>query len=223
MGIFKRKKKITVEEFCEIIFSEYIQMSPILGEEPWDIYCSSNHHLLSQRDPSFGDVSLNDFSDQMLALRLEVLGIASFIHFKDIFSPKINELTQSYLSEQDQENIWELMSVYNTAVAKSAVGGYDPKTPKGRGYITFINSMRTQLFDDWVKTVENPNNAARAANRVGCDQPWKVLRTHSYLTFAFTRQLGHEFNKDAMEHIVVIIQGLYEGFMIAIDEFKIAK
>ena len=103
------------------------------------------------------------------------------------------------------------MEPYNQAVAKAVVGGSDSNTRTGRAYITFINEMRSRLFDKWVVTLSDPKDAARPANRIGSDVPWKAQKTHVYLSFELTDQLQCEVNEEARMNLMTLIQGFFNG------------
>ena len=115
------------------------------------------------------------------------------------------------------------MENYNQATARSTTGGHDPNSRKGRDYITFVNQMRVELFDNWVKLGYDPKAVARASNRLGSETPWKSKRVHTYLAFALTDKLDCEVNDEAMFRISAFIQGFYAGASEAIKEVKIVE
>ncbi len=223
MGLFHRKPRLSTQQFCEDFYSNYVFAPSIADSNPWLILCDSIHQQLLQADPVFSSVDLSCPPDQLLALRLEVIGIAWMLHVKDSLSPRQSECTRVYLSRHNRDDLWDMMDPYNKATAESTVLGSDPSTRIGRGHITFLNSMRAQLFDDWVATVSNPKDAARAANRFGCNVPWKSKRTHTYLSFALTDQLQCEINEKARLAIMAIIQGFYDGTYEKLSKVKIVS
>jgi hypothetical protein len=221
MGLFDRKPKMSVQDWCEHFYSNYVFASPIGGADPWQLFCNSARDQVAQSDPTFSDVDAVILSDQLLALRLEVIGIAWILRVKDDLSPKQSECTRLYLLNRNQESFWEMMEPYNQAVAKATVGGSNSST--GRANITFMNSMRKQLFDKWTAMVSDPKDAARPANRFGSDVPWKSHKTHVYLSFALTDQLHCELNEEARKVLMAVIQGLFDGASEELLKVKIVS
>jgi hypothetical protein len=189
MGLFERKAEMSVQEWCEHFYSNYVFAPPIGGTDPWQVFCRSTRGQIAQADPSFSEVDDVALSDQLLALRLEVITIAWILRAKESLSPKQSEYTRVYLLNHNQERFWEMMQPYNQAVAKAIVGGSDSSTRTGRTHIASVNSMRAQMFEKWIAMVADPKDAARPANRIGSDAPRKSHRTHVYLPFALTDQV----------------------------------
>lgn len=219
MKMFEGKSKMTVKEWCEDFYGDYVFASSIYGEDPWQIFCDSVHNQIFKADSSFSEVDVEDFSDEMLALRLEVIGIAWIMLVNINLAPKQSECTRLYLQNHGHEYFWDMMEPYNSATAKATVGGMD----KGRARITFINIRRTQLFDEWVPFVADPKDAARPANRVGSVVSWKHQKTHIYLSFALTDQLQCEINKEAREKVMAIIHGFFVGVSEELQKVKIVS
>ena len=223
MGLFDRKPKISVQEWCENFYNNQVFSSPIGGADPWQLFCTSVRDQITQSDPTFSEVDAVALYDQLLALRLEVIGIAWVLGVKDDLSPKQSESTRLYLLNHNRERFWDMMEPFNQAVAKATVGGSDPSTRTGRAHITFMNSMRTQLFDKWIGTVSDGKDAARAANRIGSNVPWKSYKTHIYLSFALTDQLHCEVNEEARDGLIAVIGGFFDGASEELRKVKIVS
>lgn len=221
MGLFDRKPRMSTQEWCEYFYSNHVFAPPIGEADPWRLFCDAAHQQILRSDPAFSAVDVSDLSDQLLALRLEVIGIAWLLHVKDDLSPKQSECTRLHLLKHNREGLWDMMEPYNQAVAKSTVGGSDSNTRAGRTHIVFMNSMRTQLFDKWAAKVSDPKDAARSANRVGSNVPWKSHKTHVYLSFALTDQLQCEVNEEARKRMMAIIQGFFDGTSEELRKVKI--
>jgi len=221
MGLFDRKSRMSTQEWCEYIYSNYVFAPPIREVDPWRVFCESVHRQVLRAAPTFSAVDVADLSDQLLALRLEVIGIAWLFRIKDDLSPKQSECTRLHLLKHNREGLWDMMEPYNQAVAKSTVGGSDHATRTGRAHITFINSMRADLFDKWVAKVSDPKDAARSANRFGSNVPWKSQKTHIYLSYALTDQLQCEVNDEARTGMMAIIQGFFDGTSEELQKVKI--
>lgn len=221
VGLFSQKPRVSIKEFCKGFYDEFI-FPPNIGEvNPWEAFGEMSYKMVLGADPTFKTVSLSSFTAELRTLRLEVFGIAWFHNVKDKHAPAQSEFTKHYLEEHGFTDIWESLEDYNKAVARSTTGGHDPDTRLGRASIVFLNQMRSALFDEWVQTVSDPKNAARAANRIGSHVSWKSMRAHSYLSFALTDRMQCEVNEEARTRIVAIIQGLYDGASEAIKAVKI--
>ncbi|MCD6101497.1 MAG: hypothetical protein J7J77_00375 [Candidatus Cloacimonetes bacterium] len=221
MGLFDRKPRISAQEWCEYFYNNYV-FSPNIGQaNPWQLFCDAAYQQILKSDSTFSVVDVSDFSEQLLALRLEVIGIVWLFHVKDDLAPKQSECTRLYLLKHNREGLWDMMEPYNRAVAKSIVGGNDSNTRMGRAHIVFMNSMRTQLFDKWTTVISDPKDAARPANRVGSNVPWKSHKTQAYLSFALTDQLQCEVNEKARKGMMAIIQGFFNGASEELRKVKI--
>jgi hypothetical protein len=210
MGLFNKKVKMSTQNWCENFYSSAV-FSTIRDVDLSQTFSDTAFQQLVQADPTISAVDSSEFADQLLALRLEVIGIAWFIHVKEDFSPLQSECTRLYLLKHRREVLWDMMEAYNQSVAKSSTGGIDSATRKGQAEIAFLDSMRINLFDKWATKVSDPKDAARAANRVGCQLSWKSERTPVYLSFALTDQLKCEINDEARMIIRGIIHGFFDG------------
>ena len=223
MNWFSSKPKLSAEVFLRGFYDTNLFPESDIGGAFWESFCRGAQNTVAQCDPAFSNVDATLLRDEMLALRFEVIGIAWLHRVKDRFAPGHSDFTCRYLEERGQSAVWERMEPYNQAVARSTSGGHDPKTRSGRGYLTFLNSMRTQLFDEWVRKGFDPKIAARAANRIGSESPWKANRTHSYLSFALTDRLSAEVNHAARLAILTLISGFYNGASDEIAKVKIIE
>ncbi len=221
MSLFDRKPKMTVQEWCEDFYSSAVFASLRNGGDLWQTFCKSARDQVVQAAPSFSDVDAAQLADQLLALRLEVIAVAWMMGVRDRLSPKHSECTRKYLQTHDRGFLWDMMEPYNRTVAKATVGGSDPKTGVGRAHITYMNSMRAGLFDDWVATVSDPVDAGRAANRIGSAAAWKSGRMPFYLSCELFDQVQSEVNQPAKLILVAIIQGFFDGASEALRKVKI--
>lgn len=220
MSLFSRKPKVEIYDFCEEFYDKYIFADNIGEVDPWAAFCETNYKLLLEADPALGAISISTFTEELRILRLEVFGIACQHKLKDKYAPLQCWHTRLYLENHERKDIWEAMLNYNKAVARSTTGGCDSNSGLGRGMIVFINQMRVSAFDKW-KIVVSENDAARAANRIGSEEPWKSLRVHTYLSFEFTDILHCELNDEARSRLIAIIQGFYNGASEALSGVRI--
>lgn len=220
MGLFDRKPKVSIKQWCHEFYGSSIFAPPAGGADLWETFCACVRKRVSEADPAILSVDRQVLSDQLLSLRLEVIGVAWMMRVKDDFSPKQSQTTHEYLADHNHHRFWDMMEPYNQAVAKATVGGVDGRTPAGRAQIAFLNSMRAQLFDKWSANAP-AEHAARAANRFGSEVPWKSQRTHTYLSFGLTDQLKCDVNEEARIRLMAVIQGFFNGASESLDTVKI--
>jgi len=217
MGLFTKKPKVSVQAWCEDFYGNHVFAAPIGGVDPWQVICESVRKQVAQSDPTFLNVDTKDLSDELLALRLEVIGVVWSIRFKLELLPKQSECTRLYLLNHNQERVWRMMEPYNQAVAKAVIEGPDVT----EFLISYVNSKRSQAFEKWAPTVSDPKDAARAANRLGSGVPWESHQTHSYLANVLTTQLHCEVNGEARLKLLAYIDGFFRGASEALGETRI--
>lgn len=223
MGFFSRKRKVSTEEFCTEFYDQSVFSPDIGGVDPWKTFCETSYRSISEVDSTFRQVNLSAFTSELRSLRLEVFGISWLHHVKDKFAPVQSEFTKRYLEEHGVSDIWESMENYNQATARSTTGGDNPTNRLGRGHIVFLNQMRVEIFEKWIKLGYDPKAIARVVNRLGSGTAWKSKRVHTYLAFALTDKLDCEVNDEAIFRISAIIQGFYDGASESIKEVKIVE
>ena len=76
-----------------------------------------------------------------------------------------SKFTKQYLEERQDGDIWESMLNYNQAISRAVVGGHRPGSGAERAAIAFTNSMRTSLFDEWLKLGYDPEVVATQSRR----------------------------------------------------------
>jgi len=167
--MFSRREKVPCEEFCRDFYERFVFAPDIAGVDPHRLFSETTLRLITDVDSSFSSVSLHDFASNLLLMRLEVANTAWSHASKDIIALKINEFTKSCLLDSDRESLWIGMLAYNQAIEQSATYGADPNTRTGRFRITFVNDMRTRLFDEWIQKGHDSEAAARTANRLGTE------------------------------------------------------
>jgi len=220
MGLFTQKRKVSTEDFCTAFYDESFSSGPG-GVNFWSVFGQKSYEMIAEADPRFEQVNVPAFISELLALRLEVCGVAWLHNIDDKFAPRQCAFTQRYLEQHGRADIWEMMLNYNHAIAKSITGGHDPNRRMDRAQIVFLNSMRNGLFEQWVELGHDPQSVARVANRILCEKAWKSNRAHVYLSFALTDQLNCELNEEARGRVLMIIQGFYAGATEAIREVTI--
>jgi len=219
MGFFLYKSKISTDNFCKNIYDQLVFAPELRGVDLWKVMCETNYKMITDADPQFRKVDIEDLTSEMRALYLEVVGLAWLHHVKDKFAPIQSEFTKQYLKDKGVSELWQTMEDYNQATARATTSGYNPNSRTGRAGITFLNQVRANLFDEWYKLGYSADASTRAANRFGSKQVWKAVLT--CLSVTLTKRLGYEVNDDARMKIIFIIQGFFDGASESIKSVKI--
>jgi hypothetical protein len=218
MGLFSHKAKTDAVEFTRHFYDRYVFGPDPTGGDFALAFADTNRRLISEADASFAEVSLAKLKEELLALRLEMIGTAWTHESKAEAALAVSEFTKQYLANIGRSDLWEAMTDYNQAVAQSATYGTDPKSRMGRGRITFVNSMRAELFDDWAQQGRDPEAAARVANRFGSEVSWKKGITQGLLAIRLTRRLDFEGSDPIWERLAAVSYGFYQGAKEALEK-----
>jgi hypothetical protein len=224
MGLFNRKPKVHLSEFCRDFYTEVI-LHPAIEDvediEPNSIFFETVRRSVIEVDSSFAEVDLESLTEEIIVLRFEVFGLAWLHELGDKHAAAQSTFTKEYLEEQGRSDIWEAMESYNKAIARSSTLGQTKDTSTGRAYLAFLDSMRMQLFEKWHGQGFDPTCVARAANRISAEEAWKKNLTPGYLMLTLCDRLDYEPNDEAQFRLVATIVGLYNGSREALREVKI--
>lgn len=212
MRWFARKPKVDAAEFCRDFYDRLV-FAPRIGDtDPHLVHCRVAQKLVVKADAAFGRVEIAEFASELLALRMEVIGIAWSQWAKPKLSLVQSEFTKSYLANAGRSSLWEQMSYYNKAVARSTTHGDDSESRVGRVHHTFINSMRASMFDSYIKEGYDAEAAARVANRFGSAGKWEKGVTRGFLTTELMVRLKYEPSLAVREDVGFKLAALAEGF-----------
>lgn len=211
MGLFSRKTKTDAAEFSREFYDRYVFGRDPTGGDIALLFTETTRRLVSEADASFAHVSLPKFKEELVAVRLEMIGTATTHESKAEAALAISEFTKQYLAGRGRSDLWEAMSDYNQAVAQSATYGADPESRTGRARIAFVNVTRANLFDAWVARGHDPEATARVANRAGSDVSWRAGITQGLLAIRLTRRLALDGSDPVWERLAAVCHGLYQG------------
>ena len=232
MGFLSRKPKISVEDFCQQFYDSEVFHATIAGTDAWSSFLEIAFKSVSEADQSFAVIDKTVFQREMTGIRLELFGLAWGHKLKkEKFTIPQSLFTKRYLEENEGLQIWDIMGEYNKAIAESSIEIASGERSR-RGWITFMNVMRSEIFKKWAKAnVANINAmtqaekdqltcVARAINRLGTEVAWEKGITTQYLTARLADRLGcnENLNSEALFRLAALIHGLYEGAMEAIKE-----
>jgi hypothetical protein len=123
--------------------------------------------------------------------------------------------TKKYLESIGWSDIWEIMQFYNTCISDSGPGLFTER-PALRAYITFANSMRSDLFNLLMKKKEYEGNCiARVLNRYLVEESWKKQVTLKYLVALCVKRLGYDVSSqsEGPANLAFLIHSFYDSAM----------
>ncbi len=236
MGLFSRKPKVGIEEFCREFYDKQIFHAMIGGIDAWSAFLETVFNSISEADQSFAVIDKAVFQREMKALRMELFGLAWSHKFKgEEFTLPQSFFTKHYLEENGRLDIWDIMGEYNQALAKSSVMTATGEQ-MGTEYVISINKLRSDMFDKWTETnigdrsvteedEEHAKCVARVANRIGADLMKNKEIGNRRITALLLYRLGWKIDEDlseeALSRLVAITFGLYEGAKEAIKSVNL--
>ena len=219
MGLFSRKPKVTVAEFCRDHYDRFVFPAPRQGFDMTAAYWAGAFSSVAQADPGFLSANKARFAHEMTVVRLELIGLA-FLHSAHIdLAPVQSLFTWQYLRDTNRAAFWDEMEIYNDAISEACAHGCDRQTPAGRARVTFVNALRVNFFEKWCESGLEPKNAiahgkciARTKNRIGTSASWDDVVLPSYLGSTLIHRLGiDDVNPEARFQLQAQMFGIYEG------------
>jgi len=207
MGFFSRKQRVRLDVFCRKVYDGWVST----GIDALAVECDTLKRFIAEVDPRFGTVDAQRFLSETTLIRFEVFGLAWLHQLGEKHAAAQSAFTKSYLEERGQADVWQALQAYNQAIARSSHLRQTWETGVGRGYLTFINSIRVQVFDQWNKQGFEPETVGRAANRLCTEVAWKESLTAGFLMLTLCERLGCEVNEEAQFRLVAFIRAIYSG------------
>lgn len=217
MGLFSHKTKTDAVQFARGFYDEFVFGPDPAGGDFMLMIAETNQRLINEADPSFAEVDLGAFKDELLAMRLEMIQTAWTHGSKDEPAIAISKFTREYLADKQWDDLWEVMTDYNQAVAESATFRADGNTRTGRATITFVNVSRTNLFDALVTKGHDSDAVARVVNRFGSLPKWKAGIVQGLVAIRLTRHLNLEGSQAIWEPLSAVAHGFYRGAKEALE------
>ncbi len=237
MGLFSKKIKIGVEEFCRHFYDDVIFHPVIAGQDFNEVWWDNVFHSVIEADKSFAVIDKSNFIREMTALRLELFGLAWLYKFKDErFTIPQSIFTMQYLEKNGKRDIWDAMRDYGLVVAQSAFltqtgEQLDGSTALGRGRITFVNSFRMEVFKKFASTNYKDRSSPTEEEKTRMDCITAVInrmlsepkRAVQPLAEKLVERLGcgTSLNSRALFAIASVIYGLYQGAKESIKNIKL--
>jgi hypothetical protein len=210
MTLFSRKTKTDAAEYAKSFYDRFIFGPDPTGGDFAEVYADVTRRSIAEAAPSFAAVSLPRLKEELLALRLEMIGTAWTHESKVEAALAASEATKTYLSASERLDPWEAMADYSSAVGQSATYGADPETGTGRARIVMINKMRMDFWNQWSEGRDH-DAVARVANRIGSEASRKSGAMQGILAVQVTRRLGIEDSDPISERLAAVAHGFYQG------------
>ena len=221
MGLFSRKQRVRLEDFCRSFYDR-----SILGGEVSEVYFQNvAFQHVAAADARFAAVDSKRFRAEMMSIHLEVFGLAWVHQLGHKHAAEQSYWTQLYLESRNRADVWDAMEPYSQAVARS--GGLYAKRGQSvrfqRARVVGHNLRVCDFYDHWVKQGFKPDAAlAKAVGRaLSPNGAWKQGLTSRLLVLALCERLGCEVNGEALFRLELVIRGLYDGARQALKAIKV--
>jgi len=224
MGLFSKKSQpanisVDAEATSQAFYDKFM-----FGEEKLIAVGNRAHaetlkESITKVDPQFDRVDVGILQNELLALRLEVVGLY-WLHKHGLGSAVEQSIfTQEYLHGKGLDRLWDEVNDYTQAVAASVVN------QAGQSKKPAIYKMRADLADKYFTQYglgEDESDTgklvaiAMAINRNDSETAWKKDLTKFYLVLTFWKKLNYgqnepKLNQSANQQLMFAIRGLYEG------------
>lgn len=235
MILLNRKKKVTVQNFCQDYYDAHILFFKESGEylvSPagasavfWRVALDT----LKASSPAYSFVEEKNLENEMIALRFELFALAwGHESHQDSLTVAQCVFTHNYLIHCGREQIWKTMGEYNQVVARSGYfqalerSGYSKsKNETVRKQSHFhVNKARADWFDRQVMNEVDQVCIGRVANRIGTSAHWQKSTGLAIVASSVVERLGCELESGARDHLMFFIRMLYEGSLQAVRIVK---
>lgn len=224
MGIFTKKHKDTAETNLDVsaisksFYDQFMFSEKKLVSVANDAYSNVLKDTITNADSSFSIIEIDKLRNELLSLRLEIVGLY-WLHKYGLESAIEQSIfTQKYLHNIDLDMLWDEMDSYNQAVAASVIN------QAGSSKKNEIYLARANLFDKYTDKYKINDDTdtpmlqaiARPINRNDSESAWKKDLTRYYMALTLWKNLTNnhietKLNKSANQKLIFFIRGLYEG------------
>jgi hypothetical protein len=221
VGLPSRRRKVSTEEFCRDFYDSQIFHAIIAGTDMSAAFWEYALESVKEADPSLAVDDPAAFRREMTALRVELFGLAGVHEVKrDEYLLREIVFTKSYLDDNKQSEIWDVMADYNGAIANSSFETA-PEQPARMKNITILNDLRFWSAKKWYHAGVDVQCAGRVANRLGTELAWSVNITPPMLVETLVQRLGWQLNPEGCFRLAAVVFGLYNGARETIQAVRI--
>ena len=227
MGLFRKKKEVSLEAFCRDFYERNILNPRLQGIDVGAAFVEVIKENLVEADPKLSSIEDNKLAAELILLRFELFGLAWVHQFEERSAVAQSEFTKSYLHDKGRDDIWDNLEFYNQAIARSSTLGRTPTKGFDRVYLAKVDTTRLDLFKKFHTEGCDLKAVARALNRLFTKDAWKRHNTAELLMFGLCDHLGFGpncevwANQEVQFRLKAIIHSLYDGAKQALDNIKI--
>jgi hypothetical protein len=224
MGIFTNKPTVRIQEFLQDLYDKWVFHPIIAGQDVKWFYIDSIYDDIVKIDKLFSLVDKDVFRKEMLAIRMEMVGLA-FTHNvkkKDILYNQ-SLFTVDYLNKNNQSELWDIMGEYNNVIALSTTYTTNGERTDNRTN-EIMNIGRISLASEYSKKYgqddKNIECMARIINREFTEVSWNGQIMTVLLTSKFATRVrcNTDIDTNALTAISTVIFGFYQGAKEAIND-----
>lgn len=220
MRLLLRKQKTDVAEFSRDFYDRFVFCTDFLGGQAPSVFAESVRRAVGKVNAAFLTVPVEKLTDELLALRMEVVGMAWADASREEAALANSAFTREYLAAIGRSALWKSMHKYNEAIAHSLVDTRDRNSFWARWKRCASNSYRTDVFDLLLAKGHDPETMGRVVNRMGLRARNKVA-TSIYLAIWLLRSLEFERSESVIDPLGAIIYGFYQGAKHGLDGVKL--
>jgi len=203
--------------FCSDLFGKNYSPDPT-GGTPFKAIAESASRYASEADATFSEVPLAELTDELLGLRLEMIGTAWTDASKEAAALANSVFTKKYLAEIDRLDLWEVMGEYNAVIANSAVYPDERKTPKGIVRMASVNEYRFKAADKLYRQGHGSDSLGRIVGRY----LWTNREmTYAMLAMQLIGRLKFQGSTDVIVPLAAVSYGFYQGAREALVGVKL--
>jgi hypothetical protein len=224
MALLSRKTKTDATEFAKSFYDRHVFGSDVggfdVGQAFAQTFAEVTQRQIAEAEPSFAAVSLSKLTEELCALRLEMIG-AAWTHESSVEAALVvSESTKAYLSSLERPDLWEAMTAYNGVVAESVTHGFSPESRTGRAWLVAIQNERMKFYNKW-REGRDGEAVARVANRIASEDSWKSGVMQAKLAVQVTRRLDIEGSDPIWERLAAVAYGFYQGAKEELDDIRL--
>lgn len=227
MGFFTTKKEVKLEYFCRDFYEKNILSGIVNGVDVNEIYYKEFIKFIEEVFPEFSKFEFSRLKEEFTIIRFELFALAWQNSFSEDLSIAQSIFTLHFLKEKNQQDIWERMGEYNSAISsgiKQAIGSTQSSSQiLDMGRFKIFKKYMDKAEKEGVNTKEElyGNAIARVGNRIKSNKAWNDGRgmVPYHLFFKLLRILGYSDaerikiseNPEVPIRIMRVIQGFYDG------------
>jgi hypothetical protein len=218
MGLFSRKSRTNADEFSREFFDKFV-FGSVRGMDLEASYAEVIRTDISKLDSSFAAVRLENLTEELRAVHLEMTNAAWTHASKWEVASEVSKFTKQYLTDLDRLDLWDAMGSYNQMVAQSATKGEDEHLQ------AVIKKQRFDLFNDLVdKELDREwagDAIARVANRLGSERSRKTGKMQGFVGIRMMSRLGLEGSEQIVDSLAAVSHGFYQGSTQALNKVEL--